>query len=425
MFDDYNADIGYSSLCPDADYQAAGFVWHLLAQQIVACKEQCVPVWLSKGNDMRIGEQLRTIRKGVGLTQDDVAEKLSVTRQAISNWEQGKTIPDLYSFARLAAFFQFSPDEFLLGKTYFKGMQKMKTNFSDAQIEKLICNHYPDANDLTPLSGGLVSQTFSFQSGKNKYVFQIGGKRDDYDKQLYITGRYRNAFPLREVLYVKETDNGTAYCISRFIDGHKLFDFNDRERRELSLPVLDALSQMAQAEIPANVGYGRFDANGYAPFKTWSDFNSVIYNDDVCDWSALLLKGFSDVVVRKAIGELKGNISYVLIGKPSLVNGDVGSYNVIAKSGEVTGFIDCGSAIYGDPLYAIANLLFWNEDKLQDLITEIKRLYLIEKANERKLYCYVLRIGLAEIYNTVILNEIGYDVYWVNNRLDEVLRNGL
>jgi len=301
----------------------------------------------------------------------------------------------------------------------------MKTNYSDAQIEKLIQKHYPDMAKLTPLSGGLVSQTFSFKSKTGKYVFQIGGKRSDYEKQLYMSKRYRDAFPVREVLSLHESDEGTAYCISSFIEGRKLFDLSDRERRELSVPMLEALSLMSRAEIPADSGYGRFDANGHAPYKTWNDFISVIYNDSVCEWSALSLKGFSDTVVRKAIDVLKDNIGSIQLDKPSLVNGDAGSYNIIADGGQITGFIDCGYALYGDSLYDIANLLFWNEDKLQDLISEAKRCYIIDEGTKRKVFCYSIRIGLEEIYNTVILNDIGYDIKWVCDRLREIVKNGL
>ena len=301
----------------------------------------------------------------------------------------------------------------------------MKTNLSDAQIEKLIKKHYPDMAGMTPLSGGLVSQTFSFQSKENKYVFQIGSKLSDYEKQLYIGKRYRNAFPVREVLRIHESDDGIAYCISRYIEGQKLFDLSDCKRREISMPLIEALSFMAQAEIPADGGYGCFDANGHASFKTWADFVSVIYNESVCDWSALPLKGFSDTVVRKAIDKLVQNISCIRLDKPSLVNGDVGSYNIIVHNGRIAGFIDCGLALYGDPLYDIANLLFWNEDKLQDLIVEVKRRYIVNEDSKRKIFCYILRIGLEEIYNTVILDEIGYDIHWVSNRLDEVVKAGL
>ena len=380
---------------------------------------------LTRGNIMRIGEQLKTIRKSAGLTQEDVANKLCITRQALSNWEQGKTIPDLYMFARLAAVYQFSPDEFLLGESYFKEMHNMRTNFSDAQVEHLIKKSYTDFAELTPLSGGLTSQTFSFHSDKKKYVFQIGGARNEYEKQLFISKRYGNIVPVREVLSVNETDNGIAYCISRFIEGRKLFDLSDRERREISASVIETLSKMAQAQIPSDCGYGRFDSNGHAPYATWLDFISAIYNDGVCDWSTLALKGFSETVVRKAIGELQENIGYVKLEKPCLVHGDIGSYNIIALDGSIAGFIDWGMAIYGDPLFDVANLLFWDEKKTEHLTEMTVRKYYTDEKNKRKLFSYVLRIGLEEIYNTVVLNLIGYDVNWVCNRLDEVVKNGL
>ena len=301
----------------------------------------------------------------------------------------------------------------------------MKTNYSDTQIEKLIQSRYPDMADLTPLSGGLVSQTFSFQCRDKKYIFQLGDKYDDYEKQLFISKKYGNVIPVRNVISVHETKDGIAYCFSHYIKGDKLFDLSDQERREIVIPVLDALSKMSEVEIPPSAGYGRFDSNGYAPYKTWNDFISVIYNNRVFDWSALALKGFSDTVARKAIAALQKNIHNTKFDSSYLVNGDAGSYNIIALNGHITGLIDCGSALYGDPLYCIAHLLYWNEDKLQDLVTEIKRQYLHDDANERKLFCYALRIGLEEIYNTIIASEIGYDVSWVNNRLNEIAVNGL
>ena len=233
------------------------------------------------------------------------------------------------------------------------------------------------------------------------------------------------AIPVREVDSVHKTEDGVAYCFSKFIAGRKLFDLSDRERREIAEPVIDILLRMAEVEIPANSGYGRFDANGNAPYKTWHNFVSVIYNDKVRDWSVLSLRNFSDTVVRKAIDELQKNIHYAQIDNPCLVNGDAGSYNIIALDGKITGLIDCGSALYGDPLYCMANLLFWNEDKLQDLISMVKQRFFTDEESKGKLYCYALRIGLEEIYNTVVLNEIGYDISWVNNRLGEVVRHGL
>ena len=292
-------------------------------------------------------------------------------------------------------------------------------------FESIIVKHYPDMSNLTQLSGGLVSQTFSFQSKGLKYVFQIGGSYSDYEKQLYISNKYGSFIPVTSVISVHKTEDGAAYCFSHFIEGQMLHDLDERERREIALPTIEMLLKMSDTPIPASAGYGRFDSNGTAPYETWGDFISAVYDENTYDWSALATKGHDDILVRKAISELRENIRYTELDKPCLVHGDVGSYNIIALDGKISGLIDCGSALYGDPLYSMAGLLFWNEEKLQDIVALIKQRYYAEHSTRQRLYCYSLRIGLEEIYNTVVLDEIGYDVSWVSARIDEILMKGL
>lgn len=373
---------------------------------------------------MVISDQLKLFRKSTGLTQEEVADKLCITRQALSNWEQGKAMPDLYAFARLAKIYKFSPDEFLLGKSLCQDVTHMKTNFSDSQIEKLIIKSYPAMTDLAPLSGGLVSQTYSFSCGEEKYIFQIGGDFDDYKKQLYIGKKYRKYIPVREVLDIFQTEKKVAYCFSKYIAGKKLFDLTENERNKLTKSIMNVLFGINQASLPDDAYWGRFDFNGNAPYKTWIDFISLIYNEEICNWSGLKDKGSCFTLIEEAIKELKDKIDYLQCEEKCLLHGDIGSYNLIAYNESITGVIDCGYALYGDPLYEMANILFWNEDKLQNLVAEIKRTY-ADKKSKLKLYCYTLRIGLEEIYNTEILDEIGYESDWVYNRIKEILGNGL
>ncbi|WP_301876357.1 helix-turn-helix domain-containing protein [Limosilactobacillus oris] len=49
------------------------------------------------------------------MTQADVANQLFVTRQTISNWEQGKSYPDLNMLVRLSEVYQVSLDSLLKG----------------------------------------------------------------------------------------------------------------------------------------------------------------------------------------------------------------------------------------------------------------------------------------------------------------------
>lgn len=44
---------------------------------------------------MNSGEIIRKLRRSNGLTQDEMAEKLFVTRQAVSRWENGDTLPNI------------------------------------------------------------------------------------------------------------------------------------------------------------------------------------------------------------------------------------------------------------------------------------------------------------------------------------------
>ena len=57
------------------------------------------------------GENLVQRRKLHQMTQEDVAERVGVTRQAIGKWETGETMPDLYTARKLAEIFDVSLDE--------------------------------------------------------------------------------------------------------------------------------------------------------------------------------------------------------------------------------------------------------------------------------------------------------------------------
>lgn len=64
---------------------------------------------------MQIAEQIRSRRTEMGLSQDGLAEAIYVSRQTISNWETGKTYPDLESLLRMSELFGVTADELLRG----------------------------------------------------------------------------------------------------------------------------------------------------------------------------------------------------------------------------------------------------------------------------------------------------------------------
>lgn len=64
---------------------------------------------------MEFSEQIRQIRKDSGLTQEAFAEKVHVTRQAVSNWENNKNLPDIETLIVISQTFHVSLDELILG----------------------------------------------------------------------------------------------------------------------------------------------------------------------------------------------------------------------------------------------------------------------------------------------------------------------
>lgn len=64
---------------------------------------------------MELGQQLKAHRKELGISQDELAEKIFVSRQSISNWENNKTYPDIHTLILLAETFGVSLDELIKG----------------------------------------------------------------------------------------------------------------------------------------------------------------------------------------------------------------------------------------------------------------------------------------------------------------------
>ena len=84
---------------------------------------------------MNFQQKFLMLRKQAGLSQDELADKLGVTRQAISRWEQGTACPDMFNLTQISKLFGVSADYLI----------------SD-DVDEAVTVEYPSrANDLTSL----------------------------------------------------------------------------------------------------------------------------------------------------------------------------------------------------------------------------------------------------------------------------------
>ena len=81
---------------------------------------------------MELGNQIKHYRNEKGLSQEELAERIFVTRQSISNWENNKNYPDINSLVLLSEVFEISIDNLIKGD-----LEQMKKEINSEEVKKL------------------------------------------------------------------------------------------------------------------------------------------------------------------------------------------------------------------------------------------------------------------------------------------------
>jgi len=109
---------------------------------------------------MSIGQKLKDARKKAGLSQEQLAEKLCVSRQAITKWESDKGIPDIENIQNISKLFGVSIDSLLNdGDEMSANVIKESINLDDyhaegkfkSKLHVVVKSKYPDADSIFPL----------------------------------------------------------------------------------------------------------------------------------------------------------------------------------------------------------------------------------------------------------------------------------
>lgn len=86
---------------------------------------------------MSLGNSLFQARKNRGLSQEDVAEKLGVSRQTVSKWETDETVPDIRQSKKMAVLYHVSLDELIDFDIDIKEIQEAIDKTSEEREEKI------------------------------------------------------------------------------------------------------------------------------------------------------------------------------------------------------------------------------------------------------------------------------------------------
>jgi len=140
---------------------------------------------------MDLGKRINELRSNAGLTQEQLAEKLEISRQAVTKWENGDSIPDVEKLVELSSLFGVSIDYLVKGRRQCTINESVPADGTEGVIS-FLCrakkNTYAaNGNSEDVESSRQCSRDLFYGDGKYEYLDSyFGGERFIGEEVLYV-----------------------------------------------------------------------------------------------------------------------------------------------------------------------------------------------------------------------------------------------
>ncbi|MBR1749767.1 MAG: helix-turn-helix transcriptional regulator [Ruminococcus sp.] len=150
---------------------------------------------------MTLGEKIKAARKNAGLTQEQLADKLVISRQAITKWESDKGIPDIQNLKALSQLLDVSIDYLLddgqeMTKTVIKEAIDLnaygKKTLNDRRRDLVVKEKFPNAEivelmaDRTTKKKRILDNAIGFLTDAPFGIPQLIDQVEDMDNSYYL-----------------------------------------------------------------------------------------------------------------------------------------------------------------------------------------------------------------------------------------------
>ena len=182
--------------------------------------------------ECKIAEKLVELRTAKGVTQEDVAQCLSVSNKTISKWEKGTSMPDLPTLVELSRYYGVSTDT-LLGLSEGKQQstkEEIRSLFEGLDRRESVLKAFETIRSLVPTMYGTVSKYYD----------------DAYDKEnVFPTGTshgYRSAISLREFFEFTASSENVNIAVMMLRNKANFAWMNDANKQKEIVKIFKFLS---------------------------------------------------------------------------------------------------------------------------------------------------------------------------------------
>jgi hygromycin-B 4-O-kinase len=219
-------------------------------------------------------------------------------------------------------------------------------------------------SDLRRLSGGEFSRAYAYRQGDQNLVVRFSSTSLAFEKDRIAYGRCRDlGLPIAAILEIGNYAN-ESYAISPLLPGTLVQDVDRPTALVLVPQLLDALHRIWTVDISASSGFGEWDTTGTGRYLSWHAAvgNTLDDNGGVLQgWHRAFSTGMLDQERYTALHhELQSSLD-LCPEERCLLHGDFGFSNALTEGGQLSGILDWGLSLYGDPVYDIARMNFWAE----------------------------------------------------------------
>ena len=242
---------------------------------------------------MELGKNIARIRKENNLTQDELAEKYYVTRQTISNWEIGKSYPDLETIVKISDDFNISLDVLL--KDDSKMVKEIDKKIKDTYKYKKILKY------TTIIGSLLLLAIFIYTS---IYFYFRNTVVNKFEKSLAEYNFKMNGYGIHYLKY----DDEIEYRILKQ-EFPKIFDFKlDYSNKSLNCSIMNR-ERHHLTEI------------------LWTNEGKILINAFICENKCNMRADEGNCGNCNMIGSFEisnfDNINYDEIGRELMINKDI------------------------------------------------------------------------------------------------------